>query len=289
MNGIVFCNRKSEVDVVAKSLKKHGFDAAPIHGDLDQSMRTRTLENFRNGGLKLLIASDVAARGLDIPAVGHVFNYDVPHHSEDYVHRIGRTGRAGRTGEAYTIVTPNDVKNWDKVVKLIGKSPEEITVQAAVSEGRAEPQSEPRVRRSSERTREDAPAPRRARATRPREAARADPEAIAEAAPATVEPPAEQAPAPVAPERQAGGYGSRPTEGVRKPASYGRRDFKDDLGPSVVGFGADTPAFLLRAPRPAPTVEGEMGDGETAVVAKPAPARRKRAVKAVAEDVPVEA
>ncbi len=94
-NGIVFCNRKSEVDVVAKSLKKHGFDASPLHGDLDQSMRTRTLEAFRKGELKLLVASDVAARGLDIPDVSHVFNYDVPHHADDYVHRIGRTGRAG--------------------------------------------------------------------------------------------------------------------------------------------------------------------------------------------------
>ena len=94
-NGIVFCNRKSEVDIVAKSLKKHGFDASPIHGDLDQSQRTKTLEAFRKGELKLLVASDVAARGLDIPDVSHVFNYDVPHHADDYVHRIGRTGRAG--------------------------------------------------------------------------------------------------------------------------------------------------------------------------------------------------
>src|SRR5690606_39582726 len=89
-NGIVFCNRKSEVDIVAKSLKTHGFDAAPIHGDLDQSLRMKTLSDFRNGDLKLLVASDVAARGLDIPAVSHVFNYDVPHHADDYVHRIGR-------------------------------------------------------------------------------------------------------------------------------------------------------------------------------------------------------
>ncbi|WP_374468495.1 DEAD/DEAH box helicase [Phenylobacterium sp.] len=128
VNGIVFCNRKSEVDIVAKSLKTHGFDAAPIHGDLDQQTRMRTLDSFRNGELKLLVASDVAARGLDIPAVGHVFNYDVPHHADDYVHRIGRTGRAGRTGEAFMLVTPADAKNFDKVVKLIGKTPEEIVL-----------------------------------------------------------------------------------------------------------------------------------------------------------------
>jgi superfamily II DNA/RNA helicase len=127
-NGIVFCNRKSEVDIVAKSLQKHGFDAAAIHGDLDQQTRMRTLESFRNGSLKLLCASDVAARGLDIPAVSHVFNFDVPHHADDYVHRIGRTGRAGRTGETYMIITPADSKNLDKVLKLIGKTPNEVTL-----------------------------------------------------------------------------------------------------------------------------------------------------------------
>ncbi len=124
-NGIVFCNRKSEVDIVAKSLKVHGFDAAPIHGDLDQSMRMKTLDAFRKGELKLLVASDVAARGLDIPDVSHVFNYDVPHHADDYVHRIGRTGRAGRLGETYMLITPADTRNLDKVLKLIGQKPEE--------------------------------------------------------------------------------------------------------------------------------------------------------------------
>ena len=102
-NGIIFCNRKRDVDIVAKSLKKHGFDADPIHGDLDQSVRTRTLEAFRNGELKFLVASDVAARGLDVPAVSHVINYDIPIHPEDYVHRIGRTGRAGREGRAISL------------------------------------------------------------------------------------------------------------------------------------------------------------------------------------------
>jgi superfamily II DNA/RNA helicase len=123
--GIVFCNRKTEVDVVAKSLKSHGFDAAAIHGDLDQSQRMKTLAAFRDGSLKILVASDVAARGLDIPAVSHVFNYDVPHHADDYVHRIGRTGRAGRSGITYMLVTPADDKGFDKVVKLIGSTPAE--------------------------------------------------------------------------------------------------------------------------------------------------------------------
>jgi len=120
-NAIVFCNRKIDVDVVAKSLKKYGYDAAPIHGDLDQSQRTRTLDQFRAGELKILVASDVAARGLDVPAVSHVFNYDVPSHAEDYVHRIGRTGRAGRSGKAMMICNPRDEKNFAAIEALIQK------------------------------------------------------------------------------------------------------------------------------------------------------------------------
>ncbi|MDY6922596.1 MAG: DEAD/DEAH box helicase [Pseudomonadota bacterium] len=130
-NGIVFCNRKSEVDVVAKSLKQHGFDAAPIHGDLDQSLRTKTLAAFRSGELKLLVASDVAARGLDIPDVSHVFNYDVSHHADDYVHRIGRTGRAGKLGQTFMIVTPGDDRSLDKVLKLIKMDPQELVLDSA--------------------------------------------------------------------------------------------------------------------------------------------------------------
>ena len=117
----MFCNRKTDVDIVSKSLKKYGYDAAPIHGDLDQSKRTETLEKFRNGELKLLVASDVAARGLDVPSVSHVFNFDVPSHSEDYVHRIGRTGRAGRDGKAIMICEPRDEKNFDGIEKLIAR------------------------------------------------------------------------------------------------------------------------------------------------------------------------
>ena len=120
-NGIIFCNRKTDVDICAKSLKKYGYDAAAIHGDLDQSQRTRTLDGFREGSLRLLVASDVAARGLDVPSVSHVFNFDVPGHAEDYVHRIGRTGRAGREGKAITLCTPRDEKALDAVEKLIQK------------------------------------------------------------------------------------------------------------------------------------------------------------------------
>ena len=118
-NAIIFCNRKTDVDIVSKSLKKYGYDAAPIHGDLDQSQRTRTLDGFRDGTLRFLCASDVAARGLDVPSVSHVFNFDVPSHAEDYVHRIGRTGRAGRDGKAIMICVPRDEKNLADIERLV--------------------------------------------------------------------------------------------------------------------------------------------------------------------------
>src|SRR5581483_1964384 len=110
-NAIIFCNRKREVAVLHKSLQKHGFSVGALHGDMDQTARTAALDQFRKGEIPLLVASDVAARGLDIPEVSHVFNFDVPHHPDDYVHRIGRTGRAGRSGTAVSIVTSLDHKS----------------------------------------------------------------------------------------------------------------------------------------------------------------------------------
>jgi superfamily II DNA/RNA helicase len=121
-NGIIFCNRKSEVATVYKSLQKHGFSVGALHGDMDQRSRMAALDAFRKNELTLLVASDVAARGLDIPDVSHVFNYDIPHHAEDYVHRIGRTGRAGRLGTALTLVARGDEKYLSAIEKLITKS-----------------------------------------------------------------------------------------------------------------------------------------------------------------------
>ena len=168
-NAIIFCNRKVDVDIVAKSLKKYGYNAEPIHGDLDQSKRTKTLDGFRDGSIRLLIASDVAARGLDIPAVSHVFNYDVPSHAEDYVHRIGRTGRAGRKGKAFTICVPRDEKYFDAIEKLIQKEIPRLDNPIKTEEPRkkAEPVKESRPaedapksedRRKSPDTRRSSPA-----------------------------------------------------------------------------------------------------------------------------------
>ncbi|MCB9989223.1 MAG: DEAD/DEAH box helicase [Rhodospirillales bacterium] len=120
-NAFVFCNRKRDVDMLAAWLKKQGYAAAPMHGDMAQPVRTKTLQEFKDGKVVLLVCSDVAARGLDVSAVSHVFNYDVPMSADDYVHRIGRTGRAGQTGRAWMLVTDADQKFLDAIEKLISK------------------------------------------------------------------------------------------------------------------------------------------------------------------------
>ena len=151
-NAIVFANRKTTVSILEKSMLKHGFNAGALHGDMDQFSRLKTLDAFRSGEITYLIASDVAARGLDIPAVSHVFNYDVPVHAEDYVHRVGRTGRAGREGHALTLVTLEEMKAVKAIEELIekeiewrGEAPSEEEFKDALS-------ARGRRRRSSSRT-----------------------------------------------------------------------------------------------------------------------------------------
>ena len=128
-NALIFCNRKRDVDILCKSLIRHGFDAAALHGDMSQPKRTETLERFKNGDVRLLVASDVAARGLDIKGMSHVFCFDVPTHAEDYVHRIGRTGRAGLSGRSFMLAAPEDGKAVAAIVKLIGKEIQMITIE----------------------------------------------------------------------------------------------------------------------------------------------------------------
>jgi superfamily II DNA/RNA helicase len=275
--GIVFCNRKTEVDVVAKSLRSHGFDAAAIHGDLDQSQRMKTLAAFRDGSLKILVASDVAARGLDIPAVSHVFNYDVPHHADDYVHRIGRTGRAGRSGVTYMLVTPADDKGFDKVVKLIGSTPDEekldldysqaVTVHREGDKKRGG-RGAPRERDRGERE----PGERSARGGR-------GPRRDAEAAPAeaVVDGAVEQAPVEATEIRE-----ERPARGRdRKPRERSPRADRPEREAQPEAVQADVPVEA-EAPRPPRERGRDRGRSERG----PRPERVEAAAPAEAEIAP---
>ena len=165
-NAIIFCNRKREVAVLHKSLQKHGFSVGALHGDMDQSARTAALDQFRKGEIPLLVASDVAARGLDIPAVSHVFNFDVPHHPDDYVHRIGRTGRAGRTGTAISIVTSLDSKSMTAIEKLIGQPIPRAEGDYTVHSEASDEDGAPRRSRSREGSRDGARGGRKPRRER---------------------------------------------------------------------------------------------------------------------------
>ena len=133
LQAIIFCNRKRDISALVKDLNDHGMHASPLHGDMDQHLRTQTLEDFRNNNITLLVASDVASRGLDVTNVSHVFNYDVPTNAEEYVHRIGRTGRAGRKGRAFTLVTPEDGEYMDAIVRLLGKEIASIAITGVKS------------------------------------------------------------------------------------------------------------------------------------------------------------
>ena len=230
-NAIIFCNRKTDVDIVSKSLKKDGYDAAPIHGDLEQSQRTRTLDGFRAGDLRFLVASDVAARGLDVPAVSHVINFDVPSHAEDYVHRIGRTGRAGREGKAITLSAPRDEKNLDAIETLLQKqiprldNPLDAPAAETTGAGAAE---------SSEAPAEEAASRPRRKPARKRKPA---PAAAEEAAPAETPP---EAAAPTADDDADDDADRRQGASNRDRKSEGRngRDSK------VVGMGDHLPSFI---------------------------------------------
>ncbi|MFN6925579.1 MAG: DEAD/DEAH box helicase [Tabrizicola sp.] len=263
-NAIIFCNRKMDVDVVAKSLKAHGFNAAPIHGDLDQSQRMKTLDAFRDGTLHLLVASDVAARGLDIPAVSHVFNFDVPSHPEDYVHRIGRTGRAGRLGQAFTIAVPSDEKYIKAIESLIkaeiprGPLPEGFAPSA--DDGRPDRPREDRGARGRDR---GARGRERERPVKPHDEVAPIEPLVAAPKPEAVE--------PTEPRREERREDRREPRGDRRREDRperredrrepreDRRDYRRDrdLGPAVVGMGDHVPDFILRsfALKPAPVEE----------------------------------
>jgi len=274
-NAIIFCNRKMDVDVVTKSLKAHGFNASPIHGDLDQSVRTKTLDGFRDGSVHLLVASDVAARGLDIPAVSHVFNFDAPTHPEDYVHRIGLTGRAGRLGKAYTIAVPADEKYINAIESLVKQPIPRGEVPEGALDGASDRPERPREdRSSSSRSRSrNGDRNRAPREDKPVEAA------VVEAVVVAAEPTAER---PARPERQERAprrddnrrddnrrdeprreeprrdersedrrsEPRRETDDRRsEPRRDDRRDYRGgrDQGERVVGMGDHVPDFILRS------------------------------------------
>jgi superfamily II DNA/RNA helicase len=240
-NALIFCNRKKDVDILYKSLSKHGFSAAALHGDMPQAKRTETLDAFRHDQVRLLVASDVAARGLDIAFLSHVFNFDVPINAEDYVHRIGRTGRAGREGRAFMLAAPEDGLAVAAIEKLIGRAIPRVEVEGMESleldmsgrrrrRSRAQPRDDERKSRGADRK----PAEKRRRRepgapSQPKEEPRIEAAAPAEA-PAPVK---AQAPRP-----------SRAEPQRDRAESRRRKDEGDDK--AVVGLGDHVPAFLMR-------------------------------------------
>ncbi len=231
-NALIFCNRKRDVDILHKSLTKHGFSVGALHGDMSQPARFATLEKFKQNELRLLVCSDVAARGIDIGGLSHVFNFDVPHHAEDYVHRIGRTGRAGKTGHAFTIATPEDKPAVEAIEKLTGSAIPPIIVGGLDKVEWAEGDSRRR------RGRGGAPPPRRGKTAEP--AARQEKPAPK---PAEGRRPARNEESRRAPPVAAAPQEPRDVRSERAPRDYRRRD--EDLGSAVQGFGDEIPAFML--------------------------------------------
>ena len=233
-NALIFCNRKRDVDILFRSLNRHGFDAAALHGDMPQPKRTETLERFRKGEIRLLVASDVAARGLDIQGMSHVFCFDVPMHAEDYVHRIGRTGRAGRSGRSFMLAAPEDGRAVAAIVRLIGKEIPSTVIPGIVE---AELEYDERPRRGARRGAQ----PDNRRPTRTRDAERRP--APAEARPQRRQhrPSTSDARVP-----NTAGPNFTPFPEVRRAEQQER---KRQEAPKVVGFGDHLPAFLSRPPR----------------------------------------
>jgi superfamily II DNA/RNA helicase len=234
-NALIFCNRKRDVDILFRSLSRHGFDAAALHGDMPQSKRTETLDRFRNGEIRLLVASDVAARGLDIQGLSHVFCFDVPIHAEDYVHRIGRTGRAGREGRSFMLAAPEDGLAVAAIVKLIGKEIPRVIIDGIEA-----------VELEYDKHRRSGPR-RPTRPDRPQTAR------IVDASPGPNEDrqPRRSRRPTVADAPRPNGAGAKVVPFPRAAANRSPRqaERKPDQDRQVVGFGDHLPAFLARPPR----------------------------------------
>jgi superfamily II DNA/RNA helicase len=222
-NALIFCNRKRDVDVLATSLKRHGLSAAGLHGDMSQPNRTETLRAFKAGEINLLVATDVAGRGLDILGLSHVFNFDVPIHAEDYVHRIGRTGRAGRRGRALTLMAPDERKFLSAITALIGKDIPRLDTSG--NAGREDDGGAPEAEPAAE------PAARRPEAKKSRRGEGRDRKRKGRKA---------------APETGKGGEEEK-TNG--RPAKADKRKPKAQPKGQVVGLGDHVPAFMMRPPK----------------------------------------
>jgi len=263
-SALVFCNRKRDVDILFRSMERHGYSVAALHGDMAQPVRMETLQKFKDGTVQFMICSDVAARGLDIPAVSHVFNFDVPSNPEDYIHRIGRTGRAGRSGKAFTLALPEEGKYLANVVSMLSKeiplveldggeawSPEE-----AESEGRGRGRGGRRRGKDGKdsrgrRGRRGAKADGKSEEPRKSEAQSAESESESETETETEE---SQEVVPFGRQREtekrpaaARGEAKSGRRGDRRSRRNTRDDDDDDApGPGETAFGDHIPAFLLR-------------------------------------------
>ena len=253
-SALVFCNRKRDVDIVFRSMERHGYSVAALHGDMAQPVRMETLQSFKEGTVQFMVCSDVAARGLDIPAVSHVFNFDVPSNPEDYVHRIGRTGRAGRSGKAFTLAFPEENKYLANVISMIGKAIPEISLEGTTSNWTEEDAEEGRGRGGRGRRRSggrsggrdggrDGESRRRGRgrSAKPEQSETETTEAEAEEEVVPFERQEEEEKKPAA------AKGKQDKRGSRRSRSHSRdEDDDDEPGPGETAFGDHVPAFMLR-------------------------------------------
>jgi superfamily II DNA/RNA helicase len=237
-NALIFCNRKRDVDILARSLDKHGFNARAMHGDMSQPERTETMDLFKAGGSTLLVASDVAARGLDIQGLSHVFNFDVPMHSEDYIHRIGRTGRAGLPGKAFTIAAPEDGKFVEAIQSMTGVQIPVIEVEG-VEGADLDASDRRRGRGGRKRAAPSGDGPKRERGRRKSAKPKREPDKADERKPAPSEArePAESAE-------------TKPkTERAPAKKTAARPKAKREAKAPVVGMGEHMPDFMKRPAR----------------------------------------
>jgi len=234
-SALIFCNRKRDVAVVHRSLERHGYNAQALHGDMSQPARTETLENFRAGKIPFLVCSDVAARGLDIPAVSHVFNYDVPIHGEDYVHRIGRTGRAGREGKAFMLVAPGDSKYYATLLEVIKRDLEEVTLPDVQAPQEQEDDSRSNNRRGRSRRSQSSGSSRGQSADRGQSSGSGSGRG------------------------QSSGSGRGRQDGERRQRHGGDSRPSDEPHNPTPSFGDHTPAFLLK---PVPRRDAANNSGE---------------------------